>query len=485
MSDTPHPATTIVDPSAIVLPLATGESLEAGARIVPIHILSSAGFERLCTRLEPRDLTYIKARDFAAEPGQLIRLPDLDGSTARILYGVGDPDADPEREMRAGKLGARLPEGIYRIEAMPSGWSAVQIAVAWCLGGYRFDTYMAEPKPAPTLILGESSALDAASHVARGVIYGRRLIDMPAGDMGPEALEASTRALCRMFDAEVSSIVGRELLERNYPLIHAVGRAAHEAPRLVEFEWGDVDHPRLAVVGKGITFDTGGVNMKSASGARLMKKDMGGAAHALALAYMIMAAKLPVRLRVLLPIAENAVSAGAYRPGDIIRSRAGLTVEIDNTDAEGRLVLADALSKAVETKPRLMIDFATLTGAARVALGPQLPPFFCNREGPVEAVLDTTAKLGDPVWRLPLWRPYFSELASPVADMKNSGGRFAGAITAALFLERFVASSPWMHFDVYGWNPNARPASPKGAEIYAVRGLFSWLKSGGLNADFG
>ena len=236
--------------------------------------------------------------------------------------------------------------------------------------------------------------------------------------------------------------------------------------------------------GKGITFDTGGVNIKSASGARIMKKDMGGAAHALALSSMIMATGLPVRLHCLIAVAENAISANAYRPGDILSSRAGLTVEIDNTDAEGRLVLGDALCRAAEDEPVLIIDFATLTGAARVALGPTLPPFFSNREAPVASVLEKSAHEHDPIWRMPLWQPYMSMLSSPIADMKNAGGSFAGSVTAALFLERFVKDRPWMHLDVYGWNPSSSAAHPAGGDMFALRGLYSWLKAGGLNGDF-
>ena len=264
-------------------------------------------------------------------------------------------------------------------------------------------------------------------------------------------------------------------------MIHAVGRAAHEAPRLIEIEWGDDSHPRLALVGKGITFDTGGLNIKSAAGMRVMKKDMGGAAHALALADMIMANNLPVRLHVLLAVAENSISANAFRPGDVLHSRKGLTVEIDNTDAEGRLVLGDALTKASEDNPDLIIDFATLTGAARVALGPTLAPFFSNRDEPVASLLESGTKQLDPFWHMPLWEPYMSLLSSPIADMKNSGSSFGGAITAALFLQKFIGDDQsWMHFDVYGWNPSASPAHPKGGEMFTLRAVYHWLKSGGL-----
>jgi len=302
--------------------------------------------------------------------------------------------------------------------------------------------------------------------------------------MGPEALHKAAIDLAQTHEAQLRETVGVELLSKNYPMIHAVGRAAHEAPRLVEIEWGDPSHPRLAIVGKGITFDTGGVNIKSASGARIMKKDMGGAAHALALSSMIMATGLPVRLHCLVAIAENAISANAYRPGDILSSREGLTVEIDNTDAEGRLVLGDALSRAAEDEPRLIIDFATLTGAARVALGPTLPPFFSNREGPVASLLEKTTEEHDPVWRMPLWQPYNAMLKSPIADMKNAGSSFAGSVTAALFLERFVKGRPWMHLDVYGWNPSSSAAHPAGGDMFALRGIYQWLKAGGLNGDF-
>jgi len=316
-----------------------------------------------------------------------------------------------------------------------------------------------------------------------GAVLGRDLINTPSNDMGPAALGKAAQDLAEKFGASVTVTEGQALLDNNFPMIHAVGRAAHEAPRLVEFEWGDPSHPRLAIIGKGITFDTGGVNIKSASSARLMKKDMGGAAHTLALAHMIMANNLPLRLHVLVAIAENAVSAGAYRPGDILQSRIGKTVEIDNTDAEGRLVLGDALTKASEDNPALMIDFATLTGAARVALGPTLPPFFCNRDEFVAPVLAHCAQVKDPVWQMPLWDPYFKMLSSPIADMKNAGGGFAGSVTAALFLKQFVNNAPWMHFDVYGWNPSSKSAHPAGGEVFAIRGLYAWLKSGALNSN--
>jgi len=352
------------------------------------------------------------------------------------------------------------------------------MAIGWGMGTYKFDRYLNEKSKNRRLDLSDFDNADEIEALVEGVTLGRDLINTPPNDMGPIALENAARALASRHEARVTVTAGTDLLENNLPMIHAVGRAAHEDPRLVELEWGNEAHPRLAIIGKGITFDTGGVNIKSASSARLMKKDMGGAAHAIALAQMIMANNLPIRLHVLLAIAENSVSAGAYRPGDILQSRIGKTVEIDNTDAEGRLVLGDALTKASEDNPALMIDFATLTGAARVALGPTLPPFFCNRDELVEPVVSHCRAIHDPVWNMPLWDPYFKMLNSPIADMKNSGGGFAGSITAALFLKQFVGTGPWMHFDVYGWNPSSSAGHPAGGEVFAVRGLYDWLKAG-------
>ena len=449
---------------------------------IAVHMVRPDAWPALAETLAPIARAYAASRNFSGEAGQRVSLPGEDGRVAAVVVGCGAEAADHEREMRLGQLSASLPAADYALHTLPDGFSERLAAIAWGMGAYRFTPYLREGGVPPRLVIPAGVDVAAVRSAVAATQLGRDLINTPAGDMGPVALAGAARALAREFDADYRDVVGEDLLEQNYPMIHAVGRAAHEAPRLVEIEWGDPSHPRLAVIGKGITFDTGGVNMKGASGARLMKKDMGGAAHALALCRMIMAAKLPIRLHGLLAIAENAVSANAYRPGDILQSRTGLTVEIDNTDAEGRLVLGDALCKASEDKPALMIDFATLTGAARVALGPQLPPFFTNREEALHAPVSAAcARELDPVWPMPLWQPYHAMLCSPIADMTNSGGRFAGAVTAALFLSRFVADTPWMHFDVYGWNPTARGSHPKGADVYAVRGLFAWLAAGGLN----
>jgi len=460
------------------------DKVPANMAIVPVHILRNDEWELFAAALPPAQFNFAKALNFTAEVGQRLRLPDANGHVEKVIFGAGAQMNDVVGPMAVGRLSGALPAGYYQFERLPSDWNVDLAAIGWGMGAYKFDRYLPEEHVAPTLVLGDTQELKYINSAVAATKLCRDLINTPASDMGPVALHEAAGKLAEEHGAELREIVGADLLTENYPMIHAVGRAAHEDPRLVEFEWGNPGHPRLALIGKGITFDTGGVNMKSANGARIMKKDMGGAAHALALAHMIMENNLPIRLHCLVAIAENSVSAGAYRPGDILNSRAGLTVEIDNTDAEGRLVLGDALAKATEDDPVLMIDFATLTGAARVALGPHLPPFFSNRQSPVAGVVEQSTRQNDPVWHMPLWQPYFSMLSSPIADMKNSGGGFAGSVTAALFLERFVKGKPWMHFDVYGWNPAARAGHPKGGDMYAVRGLFSWLKAGGLNGDF-
>jgi len=456
----------------------------ASARIISVHVVRPDGWAAVKSNLTPAQKKFADSRKFVGGRGQKLRLPDVKGETAAVLYGAGEAKNDALAAIRAGGLSGGLPEGYYRFETLPEDWRSVLAMVGWGLGAYKFDRYLQEPASIPTLVIDDAARLAEVKSLIESVKLGRDLINTPAGDMGPKALHKAAKDVATEYGAELTVTKGTKLLKENLPMIHAVGRAAHQAPRLVEFEWGDVSHPRLAIIGKGITFDTGGLNIKSAAGARIMKKDMGGAAHALALAKMIMANNLPIRLHCLLAIAENAISGDAYRPGDILTSREGLTVEIDNTDAEGRLVLADALTKAAESEPALMIDFATLTGAARVALGPTLPPYFSNRENPVDGVLAQADRQKDPIWRMPLWQPYNAMLSSPIADMKNAGGSFAGSVTAALFLERFVKGRPWMHFDVYGWNPTALPAHPKGGEMFAIRAVYHWLKAGGLNGDF-
>ena len=458
--------------------------LEIHEVAIPIHICRPNDWRDHQDKLSSAQLNFATHRNFSGEAGQRVQIPDGDGNIACVLFGAGSPQNDMAGAINLGGLSASIRPENYVIASMPDDWTEMLAAMGWGLGAYKFDKYLSDKKSFPVLVLSDQIILDEVQNIIRAIHFGRDLINIPAGDMGPVALEEAAETLADNYGATKRVTKGDALLNENYPMIHAVGRAAHEEPRLVELEWGDPAHPRLALVGKGITFDTGGLNIKSATSARLMKKDMGGAAHALALAQMIMANKLPIRLHVLLAIAENAISAGAFRPGDILPSRAGLTVEIDNTDAEGRLVLGDALVRATEDKPALIIDFATLTGAARVALGPKLAPFYCNRTGPVQSILDYSKKLSDPIWHMPLWNPYLSMLKSPIADMKNAGGGFAGSVTAALFLQRFVGDFPWMHFDVYGWNPTSEPGHPKGGEMFALRSLYEWLKNGGIESNF-
>lgn len=462
------------------------EAVKATSTVTPVYICRPDGVEVLCSHLSVAQKTYIEAHGFTGRVGQLVYVPDVDGNIACVAFGVGQNNGFANSEMRAGTLGQDLSEGVYSIASKPADWNADLMATAWGMGAYKFSKYLKEAPTPPTLVLDAEMNADETIAIVNALHNGRDYINTPASDMGPVALQTAAQNLANRFGAKLTATIGDDLLNDNYPMIHAVGRAAHEAPRLVELEWGDKNDPRLALVGKGITFDTGGVNMKSAAGMRIMKKDMGGAAHVLALAEMIMAAGLPVRLHVLLAIAENSVSGNAFRPGDVLSSRKGLTVEIDNTDAEGRLVLGDALTKASEDKPDLIIDFATLTGAARVALGPTLAPFFSNREAPIAGLLKSGETHADPFWNMPLWDPYMSLLSSPIADMKNAGSGFGGALTAALFLQKFVGvnnndkSQAWMHFDVYGWNPTATPARPKGGEIMTARAVYHWLKAGGL-----
>ena len=368
-----------------------------------------------------------------------------------------------------------LPEGTYRL----TGADAGDALLGWLLAHYRFDEYLSDAKlRGPRVLLtSEPARITAAVLQAEATALVRDLVNRPAADMGPEQLEDEAERIAKAHKGELRVTKG-DALESGYPLIHGVGKAAARdyAPRLIEIEWGDPRHPRVAIIGKGVCFDTGGLDLKPSAGMRIMKKDMGGAAHALALAEAIMKAHLPVRLHLLVAAVENAVSGNAMRPGDILKSRAGITVEIDNTDAEGRLVLADALTKAVEDKAELILDFATLTGAARTALGPELPALFANDDALAGDILDAADTVADPVWRMPLWRPYNDMLDSDIADTANSGGAFAGAITAALFLQKFVPdSTPWAHFDTYAWRVAAKPGRPKGGEALGLRAVLRYL----------
>ncbi len=416
--------------------------------------------------------SWLSDTRFFAQAGQLAWLPRGD-DLPRAVFIV---DPDPLKAL--ADLPHRLPEGRYRLSGTSTGdWQDLAV-LGWGMGAYRYSRYR-DPKRKPARLLFPQGCDGAWLQAQLGAIYlVRDLVNTPAGDMLPEALEAATRALGEEFGAEVETITGEALLAQNHPTIHAVGRASASAPRLVELRWGKAGHPHVTLVGKGVCFDSGGLNIKPASGMRLMKKDMGGAAHVLGLARMVMAQALPIQLQVLIPAVENAISGNAFRPGDVIRTRKGLSVEIDNTDAEGRLVMCDALALASEKRPELIMDFATLTGAARVALGTDLPAMFCNDDTLADALMGAAARVADPIWRLPLHAPYNSMLDSQVADLVNSSsGGYAGAITAALFLERFVATGvPWVHFDVMAWNVSGKPGRPEGGEAMGLRASFDYLQ---------
>jgi leucyl aminopeptidase len=438
-----------------------------------IHITDKSRFETWLALQSDAARTAIKAQKFEGNANDIAILPGDKPGEWSVVAGVSDA-AEPG-VWHLAKAADSLPEGTYRL----ADYDAGDAMLGWILGQYRYHEYLSEPKlmGPRVLLVREPARIPLAILQAAATALVRDLVNRPAGDLGPNALEAEAKRIAKPHKVDVIVIAG-EALETGYPLIHAVGKAAmrEHAPRLIELEWGDPRHPRIAIVGKGITFDSGGLDIKSASGMRLMKKDMGGAAHALALAELIMAAHLPVRLHMLVAAAENSIAGNAMRPGDIIKSRKGISVEIDNTDAEGRLVLADALTKAIQDKAALIIDFATLTGAARVALGPDLPAMFSNDESVASAILAASKAASDPLWRMPLWAPYMEMLDSDIADTSNSGGAFAGAVTAALFLQKFVPDEvPWVHLDTFAWRSTSKPGRPKGGEALGLRAIFRYL----------
>lgn len=440
----------------------------------PISVIRPGDWASVQETLPPAQKAFAASLDWRGQAGRVLSLPAAEGGVERVLFSL----AETATPMALAGFASGLAPGDYRFERLPEPISPTLAAIAWALGTYRFTRYKARKAAAGRLVWPEGADQAEASRVAKAVHLVRDLVNTPAGDLGPDALEAAFKAVALSHGAAFESIVGDALLEKNYPLIHAVGRAAAEAPRLVRLSWGDPSHPRLAIVGKGVTFDTGGLDIKPSAGMRIMKKDMGGAAHALALGQLVMEAGLPVRLEVVAAIVENAVAGNALRPGDIVRSRKGLTVEIDNTDAEGRLILADALVRACEDKPELVLDFATLTGAARTALGPDVPPFFTDDEDLAAALSAAGQAAHDPLWRLPLWMGYDGDMDSPIADLKNTGdGAFAGAIFGALFLKRFVSAPSWAHFDVYAWSNKERAGRPVGGDAHALRAVWEVLKA--------
>lgn len=445
------------------------------ARPVPITFASKSTWDAVSATLPATARRFAAATTFTAKPGQYLALPADDGSLAHVLFGIEDSSSEWRDPFRPGQLPGLLPAGTYSFANAPHDTRLA--ALAFALGSYRFNRYRKNDAPGARLVPPGDVDMTEITRMAEAAALARDLINTPANDMGPDELAQAAQAIAEKFGATYTCIVGDDLLKQNFPLIHAVGIASTRAPRLIDITWGDASHPKVTLVGKGVCFDTGGLDLKPSSGMLIMKKDMGGAANVLALAQMIMDAKLKIRLRVLIPAVENSVAGNAFRPLDIFPSRKGVNVEIGNTDAEGRLVLADALAWADEEKPDLLIDLGTLTGAARVALGPDLPPFYTNDETLAADVARHARAENDPMWRMPLWMPYDSWLDSKTANLNNApGGAFAGSITCALFLKRFVESAKsWLHVDIYGWTPSAKPARPEGGECQAARAIYKLL----------
>ena len=451
---------------------------DPAAGSVPLRLVAPAELPAAREALTEPQRRWLDASGFAAGLAEALTLPGPDGAPALGLIGMGTPQARRGGRFLVAGAADRLPPAAWRLETALPPDEAEEAALGWLLHGYRFDRYKAANGPARRLVAPEGVDAARLLAIAEGVYLARDLVNTPACDMGPEALEQAARDLAARHGARLSVVAGEPLAE-GFPLIHAVGRAAAQGPRLIDLRWGADDAPAVTLVGKGVCFDTGGLDVKPSAGMRLMKKDMGGAATALGLAHMVMARGLRVRLRVLVPAVENAIGPAAFRPGDVLRSRKGLTVEIGNTDAEGRLVLADAMALACEEKPALMLDFATLTGAARVALGADLPPLYTDDDALAAELLAAAARARDPLWRMPLWDAYDEELTSPVADLDNApGGGMAGSVTAALFLRRFAAGAgAWAHVDLYAWTPKAKPGRPQGGEMQAGRAAFAMLEA--------
>lgn len=447
----------------------------ATGKTISLTPVTETGLDAWLSKANAATAAWVEAANFTAAAGETLLLPGENGAIGGALIGISGDD-----DMWSWSAAVEeLPPGRYAIPKTIGAKLATNAALGWALGTYVFDRYTKKPAPEAELVWPARADQSAVLGAASGIALTRDLINTPASDMGPAELAGVARQLAREFKAKCSLIVGEDLLKKNYPMVHAVGRASDRAPRLIDLTWGKASDPKVTLVGKGVCFDSGGLDLKPASGMLLMKKDMGGAANALGLARMIMMAKLPVRLRVLIPAVENSVSGNAFRPMDVLSSRAGLTVEIGNTDAEGRLVLGDALYEGASENPALMLDFATLTGAARVAMGPELPVMFANDDALAADFTKHGDATGDPVWRLPLWKPYRKNLNSKVADLNNVGDMpQGGAITAALFLNEFVKSDvPWAHFDIMAWNSGSRPGRPAGGEAMVIRGAFALIAS--------
>ena len=453
--------------------LSTDSSSTAIANAVPINVVTAANLAEFLNQSDSATKTWLGASGFTGAPYTFSLVPSATGNIARVVVGAKALDD----VYLLSHLPFSLPSGNYRLADVGKVEEFVG-SLSWLLGSYQFARYKSSPRKAATLLMPASPATKRAQQMFDAVALTRDLVNTPTEDMGPQHLAAVAEQLAAEFGGTFKEIVGDDLLRENFPAIHAVGRASHRPPRLIELRWGNPAHPRVALVGKGVCFDTGGLNIKGADGMRQMKKDMGGAAHALALARLVMQMKLPVSLQVLVPAVENAIAGNAYRPGEIVSTRAGLKIEIGNTDAEGRVVLSDALAYAAESKPELILDFATLTGAARVALGPELPATFANDDTWFDALAVAAKATQDPIWRMPLWQPYNDLIKSSIGDIVNTGGPQAGAVTAALFLERFIPSGQaWIHIDVFSWNPKSRPGRPDGGEAQSLRACFQMLEN--------
>lgn len=448
-------------------------------RSVPIRLIEAADAEAALAALPAPAQAWARLQGFAGTLGQTVQIPDADGALDQVLFGWGDGAARARGRFHIARLAAALPDGAYRLASPMDPDDAAEAAMAWELSRYRFTRYKDAKAPEALLDTPEGVDADRAAAIAAGARLTRDLINTPAEDMGPAEIEAALRSVAAAHGAEVSAIVGDDLLAERLTLIHAVGRASgpDRAPRLLDLRWGDAGAPKVTLVGKGVAFDTGGLSIKPAGSMALMKKDMGGAANVIGLASMIMALKLPVRLRVLIPALENSIAGNAFRPGDIFPSRAGLTVEINNTDAEGRLALADALAVGQEEAPELMVSMATLTGAARVALGPDLPPFYVDDDALAADICAAAARVRDPLWRMPFWDAYEELIEPGIADLDNApAGGMAGSVTAALFLRRFAGGAKqFAHFDIYGWVPAPKPGRPKGGEMQGARALLDMI----------
>ncbi len=445
----------------------------AARSATPLIPLNRTTFKTWLAKAGKAQKQWVSGAGFKAKPGQVVQLPTPQGQVKEVLFG----EQENGHLYQLATIYSSLPAGTYRLE---SGWTEdqqKQALLGWGLAAYRFERYRKSTKPRPTLVLPAGFAASVQSLLEAQTLV-RDLVNTPTEHLGPAELVAAVEAQAAAFGARTRRIAGDELLEQNFPAIHAVGRASHRPPMLVELDWGEDDHPLVALVGKGVCFDTGGLDIKNSSGMALMKKDMGGAAHALALARLVMQAHLPVRLKLLVPAVENSIAGNAYRPGDVIPTRKGLHIEIGNTDAEGRVVLSDALAYASESKPDLIVDFATLTGAARVALGTDLPALFSNSRDVARVIQDVGDACEDPVWTMPLYRPYRDLIKSSIADINNSGkSPYGGCITAALFLEHFVPDkTDWVHLDTFAWNQSSRPGRPEGGDALGLRAMFEYLQ---------